>query len=376
LVPKLRLPKLGMNPRLLRHVLGGLLVLLLVFMAWRLMGPKDVVVALWFEDKGGGAALSREVQQSTLFALEYFNLARRGWGYRLRPLVVTGKDDREALEAIRGANASAVICGATSGFVARILPLLNQAKVPAIATNANAPSLAVEGDVLYRYSGPSGALEAGELARDLGGFQRYLAVIDGSNSVYSRGQLEGFAKGLGRDPVRVMEGDPGVMFERFRKELMVGDYDGLYLALPAYYTGIYLNMAWSLRDMGAVTSGWGVSSVSAALAGPNGTAWSVVFSPVELDMGHPFLRFLKGRIAGLPVLPALDSAYGAVSMLADALSSGGPGPQGVLRGLQGLRTVRALRGDYPLDAAGDAMLPLHRVILEDGVWRDRGVAGR
>jgi len=144
---------------------GFVAMFLLVLLAFKLLGPREAVVALWFEHQGPGASLSRDVQQCALFAVDYFNIAERGRGLRVRPLVVTGMSDREAVDAIKKAKASVVLVGATSGFVSRVHALLEREGIPAIATNANAPALAVEGDLLFRYSGPSGAVELGEMVR-------------------------------------------------------------------------------------------------------------------------------------------------------------------------------------------------------------------
>lgn len=355
-------------------------VFCLAFGAWWFLRPGgEVVLALWFEDRGSGAALSREVQESVLFAMDYFNGLYRG-KLRLRPLVVTGMPDGEAVKAIRESGASVAIVGATSGFVSRVYPLLDKAGVPAIATNANAPALAVKGDLLYRYSGPSGAPELGDLVRSVypGTFKRYLAMLDSSNLIYCRDQLDGFKKALGVEPEKVIIGNPGESFNSFRLEVVTGGYDGFFLALPAYYSGLFMEILSSLvGEVPTAVAGWGVSSVSAALAGPRSRALGVVFSPVELDMEGPFMKYLLNRIDGLPSLSAVDSGYGVVSMAVDAIKLGGVGPESAAQGLRSLRVAHTLRGDFPLDEAGDVVLPLYQVRFDGQAWRTIGeVAGR
>ncbi|MCX7827705.1 MAG: hypothetical protein N2315_00640 [Thermanaerothrix sp.] len=349
---------------------------LLAVLGFKLMGPREAVVALWFESKGSGAALSREVQQCALFAVDYFNAEARHRGLRIRPLVVTGMTDQEALKAIKDSGAWVVIVGATSGFVSRVHPLLEKEGIPSIATNANAPALAVKGDLLYRYSGPSGAVELGQTARlQYPAFKRYLAVLDSSNLVYTRGQLDGFASGLGTAPKKTLIGVPSDLYSSFRLEVVTGGYDGFYLAMPAYYAGIFMEMVGSLKgDVPCAVAGWGVSSVSARLAGPESLGLSVVFSPVELDMEHPFMKYLKDRIAGIPSLPAVDSGYGAVSMAAEAVL-GPKGPKGAAEALRSMKTVKTLRGDFPVDPAGDVVLPLYQVRYDGAVWRNLGEVG-
>ncbi|EHM09265.1 ABC-type branched-chain amino acid transport system, periplasmic component [Thermanaerovibrio velox DSM 12556] len=356
---------------------GFVAMFLLVLLAFKLLGPREAVVALWFEHQGPGASLSRDVQQCALFAVDYFNIAERGRGLRVRPLVVTGMSDREAVDAIKKAKASVVLVGATSGFVSRVHPLLEREGIPAIATNANAPALAVEGDLLFRYSGPSGAVELGEMVRShLPGFKRYLAVLDSSNLVYTKGQLDGFSTGLGIPPKKTLMGSPGDLYDAFRLEVVAGGYDGFYLAMPAYYAGVFMEIVGNLKGPApCAVAGWGVSSVSASLAGPESLGYSVVFSPVELDMGHPFMRYLQERIAGLPPLPAVDSGYGAVSMALEAVLVGPKGQEGAAEALKAMKTVKTLRGEFPVDRAGDAVLPLYLVRYDGSAWRNMGEVG-
>ena len=357
-----------MKPKILLALFG---LLLLGFIAVALR-PAPVVVALWFEGSGSGAGLGSKVQHAVLQALDYRNqTARRLVPYRYVPVVVTGLPEEAALERIRSSGAVVVLGGATSSFTGRISGLLERRGIPCISPTANSPILARSGDLLFRYTGPSGGEAAGALARLRGDFSRYVAVLDRSNPVYGVPQLAGFATGLGISPQRVLEVGGTQDLESVLGVLASGLYDGAVFFLPAFLTGVYAQrIAEAHPKMTLWTSDWGVTERSAALAGPGvrNLISAVFFPPRFPDPNHPFLVFLGRRYSAVLDPSVLDPGYGAVALLDGAVQLGGSTPKGVLRGLQALQYVEGLTGTFPVDAAGDVQLPLVPVTLRGGHW--------